>query len=118
MSGELSFFSIGVDNADKARGFYGALFGWEFSDPPSGSGAVVKTSNVSGGIHGGDPGASPYLFFRVDDIDAALVRVRELSGVIEHYDSSDNSASIAQFGRFALCKDDQGSSFGLHQPAS
>jgi len=52
MSGELSFFSIG---------------------------AVVETSNVPGGIHGGDAGASPYLFFQVDDIDVVdLARVGEL----------------------------------------
>jgi uncharacterized protein len=76
---------------------------------------MVETSNVPGGIHG--PGASPCLFFRVDDIDAALARVRELSGVIVQHDSSDNPASIARFGQFALCKDHQGSSFGLHQPA-
>ena len=77
---------------------------------------MVETSNVPGGIHGGDTGASPYLFFRVDDIDAALARVRELCGVVVHHDSSHDPVSIARFGQFALCKDDQGSSFGLHQP--
>jgi predicted enzyme related to lactoylglutathione lyase len=118
MAGELSFFSIGVGDADKARAFYGALFGWEFSEPPSGKGAVIETSSVPGGIHGSDPGASPYLFFRVDDIEAAASRVRELGGQIEEIDAEDNEdgASIERFGRFKLCRDDQGSSFGLHQP--
>ncbi|MGH3906023.1 MAG: VOC family protein [Pseudonocardiaceae bacterium] len=118
MAGDLSFFSIGVGDADKARAFYGDLFGWEFAEPPSGKGAVIETSNVPGGIHGGDPGASPYLFFSVDDI-AAAVRVRELGGQVEQIDvedDHDDETTIARFGRFKLCRDDQGSSFGLHQP--
>ncbi len=117
MAGELSFFSIGVGDADKARTFYGSLFGWGFAEPPSGRGAVVETSNIPGGIHGGDPGASPYLFFSVDDIEAAAARVRELGGQIEKIDvEDDDDASTERFGRFELCRDDQGSAFGLHQP--
>lgn len=119
MAGEVSFFSIGVSDADKARAFYGALFGWGFAESPSGKGAVIETINIPGGIHGGDPGASPYLFFSVDDIEAAAARVRELGGRIgETDDENDDEASIARFGRFKLCRDDQGSSFGLHQPPS
>jgi uncharacterized protein len=117
MTGELSFFEIGVGDADRARAFYGALFGWEFGDPPSGKGAVIETGNVPGGIHGGDPGASPYLFFRVDDIEAAAARVRELGGEAEKLPGADESdEDVAEFGRCRLCRDDQGSSFGLHEP--
>jgi len=29
-----------------------------------------------------------------------------------------DEASIATFGRFKLCRDDQGSPFGLHEPPS
>jgi hypothetical protein len=28
----------------------------------------------------------------------------------------DDPDTVAQFGRFRLCRDDQGSPFGLHQP--
>ena len=116
MAGDPSFFTLGVGEPDRARSFYGALFGWNFSDPPSGEGAVVEGCSVPGGIHGGDPGASPYLFFRADDLDAQLTRVRELGGDLAVHDSSDDPDAIARFGRFALCTDDQGSSFGLHKP--
>ena len=116
MAGDPSFFTLGVDEPDRARSFYGALFGWNFSDPPSGEGAVVEGCSVPGGIHGGDPGASPYLFFQADDLDAQLARVRELGGDLAVHDSSDDPDAIARFGRFALCTDDQGSSFGLHKP--
>jgi predicted enzyme related to lactoylglutathione lyase len=116
MNGELSFFEIGAGDAGAARAFYGALFGWEFSEPPSGEGAVIEGSSVPGGIHGGDPGASPYLFFRVDDLDAAIARVRGLGGDAIGDEAGDDPETVARFGRFAFCTDDQGSRFGLHQP--
>ena len=113
MNGELSFFELGVDDADRARAFYGGLFGWEFVD--EGSGAAIKTPNIPGGLHGGDPGASPYLFFQADDLDVALERVRELGGEVGET-LGDDPDTVARFGRFVICKDDQGSAFGLHQP--
>ncbi|MFH8378261.1 VOC family protein [Streptomyces cyaneofuscatus] len=36
MAGEISFFELGVDDPEKARTFYGALFGWNFEPGPSG----------------------------------------------------------------------------------
>ncbi len=45
-------------------------------------------------------------------------RVRELGGEVEDVDVEGDEGSIARFGRFKLCHDDQGSSFGLHQPPS
>jgi uncharacterized protein len=114
MNGELSFFELGVADTDRARQFYGTLFGWEFVD--EGGGATIETPNIPGGLHDGDPGASPYLFFRVDDLDAAMARVRELGGEVGENVGGDAPDSEARFGRFLLCKDDQGSSFGLHQP--
>ncbi|MGI3201586.1 hypothetical protein ACRJ4W_30590 [Streptomyces sp. GLT-R25] len=68
-------------------------------------------------MHGGDAGASPYLFFRVDDLDAAVARVRELGGTVEDLgEGGDSEESATRFGRFKLCRDDQGSAFGLHEP--
>jgi predicted enzyme related to lactoylglutathione lyase len=116
MAGELSFFEIGVEDPDRGRTFYEALFGWSFEPGPSGGGFGITAPNVPGGMHGGDPGASPYLFFRVDDIEAALERVRQLGGDVEVADVEGGEDSIAKFGRFRLCRDDQGSPFGLHQP--
>jgi predicted enzyme related to lactoylglutathione lyase len=115
MAGELAFFELGVGDTERGRAFYEALFGWEFETGPSGNGFVIGTPNVRGGMHGGDAGASPYLFFLVDDMEAALRRVRELGGDVEEVDVEGSEDSVARFGRFKLCRDDQGSSFGLHE---
>jgi predicted enzyme related to lactoylglutathione lyase len=116
MTGEVSFIEIGVDDVEKARAFYAELLGWKFEPYGERGGYTIETPSVPGGIHGGDPGASPYVFFRVDDLDAALQRVRELGGEVDPSLGDDSEETIERFGRFALCKDDQGSTFGLHQP--
>jgi uncharacterized protein len=119
MAGELSFFELGVADAQRARDFYGALFGWEFAaGTTEGGGFAVRTPNVPGGVHAGDPGAGPYLFFRVDDMKSALERVTGLGGSVDDFDLGQDDASVARFGRFVFCHDDQGSPFGLHQPPS
>jgi uncharacterized protein len=118
MAGELAFFEIGVGDAERGRAFYERLFGWKFEPGPTGSGFEVTAPNVRGGMHGGDAGASPYVFFEVDDMETALEHVRELGGEVEEMDVEGSEESIARFGRFKLCRDDQGSSFGLHQPPS
>jgi uncharacterized protein len=116
MTGELTFFELGVEDTERGRAFYEGLFGWSFETGPSGNGFAIATPNVPGGMHGGDAGATPYLFFRVDDMAAAVRRVRELGGRVEDVDLDADDASIARFGRFRFCRDDQGSPFGLHQP--
>jgi predicted enzyme related to lactoylglutathione lyase len=115
MAGELGFFELGVEDAERGRAFYEALFGWRFESGPSGHGYHIATPNVQGGIHGGDAGSSPYVFFVVDDMDAAADRVRELGGTVEGMDVEGDAEQQAQTGRFKLCRDDQGSPFGLHQ---
>jgi uncharacterized protein len=110
MHGELSFFELGVGDTDRAREFYGGLFDWEFADE-----GTIETPNVPGGLHGGDAGATPLVFFRVDDLDRALGRVWQLGGELAG-ELDDDAETAARFGRFALCRDDQGSAFGLHEP--
>jgi uncharacterized protein len=115
MAGELSFFELGVEDVERGRAFYEGLFGWRF-EPGPGQGFAIGTSSIPGGIHGGDPGAAPYVFFTVEDMDAALARARKLGGSVEEIDIEGDEDSVAQSGRFKLCRDDQGSRFGLHQP--
>ena len=115
MAGEPAFFELGVEDPEKGRAFYGDLFGWDLSPGPTGQGFAIKTPGLPGGMHGGDKGAAPYLFFAVDDIDAASEKVRELGGSVEAMDVEGDEDAQRQFGRFKLCRDDQGSPFGLHE---
>jgi uncharacterized protein len=79
---------------------------------------VISGGGIGGGIHGGDAGASPCVFFRVDDLDAAVARVVELGGRLDPPEGEEQGGAdeVARFGRFAWCRDDEGSGFGLHEP--
>ncbi|MPY89957.1 MAG: VOC family protein [Luteitalea sp.] len=116
MAGEVAFFEIGVKDTQRGRAFYEGLFGWRFEPAPTESGFVIQAPNMPGGMHGGDAGGRPYVFFRVDDMEVALSRVRELGGGVEEVDVDGDADSQARFGRFKICRDDQGSYFGLHEP--
>ncbi|MCD2442333.1 VOC family protein [Agromyces sp. SYSU K20354] len=116
MSGEISFIEFGAADAMTARTFYGKLFGWSFEPGPGGDGYVIDGAGVPAGVHGGDQGAAPYVFFRVDDLDAATAAVERLGGTVETMAGDDDEASAAIFGEFRMCRDDQGSPFGLHRP--
>jgi uncharacterized protein len=115
MAGEVGFFELGVEDPERGRVFYEGLFGWSFEPGPSGQGFVISTPNGLGGMHAGDPGGAPFVFFVVNDMEAALGRVRELGGEIDEMDVEGDEETIAKFGRFKICRDDQGSPFGLHQ---
>lgn len=115
MTGELAFFELGVEDAERGRAFYEGLFGWTFEAGPSDGGYLITAPNVQGGMHSGDAGAVPYVFFAVDDMEAALQRVRDLGGSVEDVDMEGDAESVGRFGRFRLCRDDQGSPFGLHE---
>ena len=67
-------------------------------------------------MHGDDEGAGPVVFFGVADLEAAMARVRDFGGHAEALESGADELREGSFGRFALCRDDQGSPFGLHQP--
>ena len=117
MSGPAIFIELGVADAAKAHAFYQGVFGWAMEPGPSGKGFIIDANGVPAGLHPGDPGATPYVFFGVDDLDAALARVRERGGEEVEMDlGGDDPDTEAQFGRFKFCRDDQGSPFGLYEP--
>jgi len=111
MAGEPSHFEVGVQDAGRAKAFYGAVLGWSF-ETTTGENAWIETSGVRGGLHDADAASSIVLYFSVPDIEAAVRRVREQGGVADDPGPPDRS------GRYASCRDDQGVGFGLHQPPS
>lgn len=108
--GELFYFSLPVADGERGRHFYSTLFGWDFGEPGSAGGMNAHNVIVEGGIGAGRDGDRVEMWFRVDDISAAVATVRELGG------SADDPFDTPQ-GLIAQCTDDQGVDFGLAQPA-
>ena len=109
-AGEIGHVTVGTDDIERARAFYGALFGWTFETGPAKKGFAIATPGVPGGVHPGDKGAWPYVFFRVDDMDAALARVVELGGTVS---GPPNDMPWGQ--RVAHVKDPDGNVLILHR---
>ena len=110
---QLGYFTIDTPDVDKARTFYGALFGWTFDEAASGpTYAHVADSDPAFGFTKVERAKNfPHLYFRVDDVDALCKRVTELGGKAA---VPSDSAS----GRSVVVSDDQGVSFSLWQPAA
>lgn len=106
--GDLYYFTLPVADLPRAQAFFGAVLGWQFTS--SENGHVENISAPPGGLNQtADVGAR--LWFAVDDIHAAVAKVRELGG------SSDDPV-LYDSGWSADCTDDQGTVFSLNVPAA
>jgi predicted enzyme related to lactoylglutathione lyase len=103
----LSLIEFPADDPERARRFWGELLGVELTarDEGAGEGWQTGTANPTVGIHarGRGPGDSYSLaYFEVSDLAEALARVQALGGSVVHPGE-----------RWAICKDSEGSPFGL-----
>ncbi len=105
--GDIGYMTLNVPDAARARAFYGALFGWTVHE--TGEGFHVSSITPPSGISGGHDRADVMIYFRVDDIDAAAQRVRDLGGEVL-------STADYESGGNAECVDDQGLRFDLFRP--
>ncbi|HZO63315.1 MAG TPA: VOC family protein [Gaiellaceae bacterium] len=110
---KLVHFEIPAADVDRAKSFWGDLFGWRFS---SWDGPLDYHVTEAGGGPGGavfpsdDPGSGPIVYFAADDIDAAVAKVHELGGTVEQ-----DKQPIPGIGWFARCRDTEGNRFSLFQ---
>jgi predicted enzyme related to lactoylglutathione lyase len=110
---QLGYFTLDTLDIEKAKAFYGALFGWRFdSDASSPTYAHVADSDPAFGFSKVERAREfTHLYFRVEDVDVLCDRVTELGGKAA---IPSDSAS----GRSAVVSDDQGVSFSLWRPAA
>ena len=110
---QLGYFTIDTTDIDKARAFYGAVFGWTFDEASSHPtyAHVADSDPAFGFVKVEVKKDFPHLYFRVDDIDSMCARVNDLGGKAA-------VPSDTQSGRSAVVCDDQGVSFSLWQPAA
>jgi uncharacterized protein len=107
-------FEIPADDTDRAREFWTAMFGvkWESYDGPveyhmfgnedkqSGGGLMPRQEGQDGLI----------VYFPVEDMDAALDKVRELGGNVE-----DEKRPVPGMGWYAPVTDTEGNRFSFWQ---
>lgn len=103
----LALVEFPADDLARARRFWEGLLDSRLGERSEGEGRGLQTraGGVEVGLHERGPGPGdrfslPYL--AVADVEAALVRVRELGGDVIHPGK-----------RWAICRDSEGNPFGL-----
>jgi predicted enzyme related to lactoylglutathione lyase len=114
MAGKPVHVELPAKDTARAKEFYGSLFGWQFESFPEMDYHMTRFDEQSGGaIYNAESGqTSPTVYFDVDDIDAAIARVRELGGEAEE------KAPVPGMGWYLACKDTEGTAFSLWQTDS
>jgi uncharacterized protein len=103
----LHLIEFPADDPDRARRFWVGLLGVELVDRSDREGEGWQTAGDAPalGVHerGKGPGDTRSLpYFEVDDVEVALQRVLELGGEVIHPGAA-----------WAVCRDSEGSPFGL-----
>ena len=110
MAGKIVHFEIVAEDAQRAKAFYGTLFGWKFREW-SGPGEYHMFEGEPGGaIYPYEERDGHYVvYFDTDDIDATIGQIRDLGG------EAGDKTPIPEIGWFARCKDTEGNAFSLFQ---
>ena len=106
--GDLAYVTLEVPDAARTRAFYGAVLGWRFTPGQADEGWQVEDTRPMVGLHGGHDLATGVPMYRVDDVGAAVARVRAAGG-------SATDPEAQPYGITASCTDDQGTRFYLGQ---
>ena len=127
MSGRVVHFEIPFDDGDRARAFYGDVFGWQLVPVPGMDYTMVMTGPTDqetgatepGFINGGlferseqFPGKGPNLVIDVTSIDDALRQVKEAGGTV-----ASERMAVGDMGFAAYFTDTEGNLIGLWENA-
>jgi uncharacterized glyoxalase superfamily protein PhnB len=105
--GELSYITYEVTDSSAFRAFYSRVLFWTFEPGHINDGWQVEQTHPMAGVAGGSTQPVTVPMWTVEDVDAAVARVREAGGtVIEE-------PSQQPYGKSAQCTDDQGGRFYL-----
>jgi uncharacterized protein len=111
------WFEIPADNVERAKKFYGALFGWKMEKFPAAVHDywVINTGNgedkPAGGLmprmHSHQPITS---YVAVPSVDESAAKVQKLGGKIMK-----PKTAVPHMGYFAICTDTENNEFALWQ---
>ena len=115
-SASVVWFEIPADNVERARTFYGKLFGWKidkFPGPTAKPYWLINTGNDDPSRNGGMierqfPDHTITNYIAVPSVDKATVKVEKLGGKI-----CLEKTVVPQMGYFVVCSDTENNQFAL-----
>jgi predicted enzyme related to lactoylglutathione lyase len=106
--GDLAYVSLWVPDLGRATAFFSSVLGWSYQPGSSEQGRQIERSTPQHGVWGGQERSNLHLCYGVNDIRAALERVREAGGQAEE-------PTEEPYGIVAMCEDDQAVTFSLYE---
>jgi len=106
--GDVAYLTFEVRDAARARAFFGTALGLRFTPGRVADGWNIADIVPMSGLSGGHAEQRIVPMYRVDDIAAAVERVRALGGTATEPETQ-------PYGRTATCDDGQGTRFYLGQ---
>jgi uncharacterized protein len=113
--GTFCWVDLGTVDPAAAKAFYGGLLGWEFDDLPTGDKGTYTICRLDGkavaGLYDGAEETGWGSYIKVDDVDRAAGRARELGAqvLVEPFDAPGG-------GRVATVRDPAGAAVSLSRP--
>ncbi len=112
--GDITHIDIPVSDLDRAKAFYGTLFGWQINEMPGYEGYPMwrAPNEISGGgLAQRSPGFSqPRSYVEVDSIDDVLASVTDLGGTVKQ-----PKQQISDTSWWASIQDADGNEIGLYE---
>lgn len=118
VSPSVVWFEIPADNVERARTFYGKLFGWKIEKFAGGQKPywLIDTGGADASRNGGMmerqfPEHTITNYIGVPSVDEAAVKVEKLGGRI-----CMPKTAVPQMGYFVVCEDTESNMFALWEP--
>ncbi|MBV9998302.1 MAG: VOC family protein [Verrucomicrobia bacterium] len=113
------WFEIPADDVERAKAFYGALFGWKIEKLP---GQMEYWHIDTGGSEGSPDGGlmrrpHPQMmgitnYISVESVEKSAAKVEELGGKVFV-----PKTAVPQMGYFVICQDPEHNTFALWEPS-
>jgi predicted enzyme related to lactoylglutathione lyase len=109
--GDLIYISLWTSDVERAAAFYSSVLGWTYEPDHTGD---PRARQVTGqamaiGLWGGQPRTEVHCAYVVDDVDAAIARVRAAGGTA-------SEPTQEPYGRSSRCVNPFGQPFSVHEP--
>jgi predicted enzyme related to lactoylglutathione lyase len=111
-AGALCWNELATTDVERAKSFFGTLFGWEYQTADSGYVLIKNAGAPNGGLReqtaperGKEPSWLPY--FKVENVHATVSKAEQIGG------SGLVPSAEASIGRFAVIADPQGAAFAV-----
>ena len=117
MAGDITHIEFPADDIERAKRFYGAVAGWDFSTMEGFPNYwLFRTSEAAGGglgVRGDSVGSVIRVYINVDSLEAAVAAAASNGGTV-----ITPPTDVPGQGRFAAVNDSEGNEIGLWETVS